>query len=146
MVKKKKKSICDFEAYVHYRENNKEIATRQNIKNFVDYGKILSKFYKKVAEYLITSKDGVIIDGFGYFGIVNTNMKTSAFEYRSVFVEDEYNWETKGYCFSLFFMPEKKRHRMFKTFSLDYTFSREVKRQLSYSLKSGKIYNFNPQI
>lgn len=144
--KQKKKSICDFEAYKDYRENNRAIATRDNVENFIDYGKVVSKFFEKIGEYVVTSSDGVVIDGLGYFGVVNTNMKVTQLDRRQKVFEDEFNWETKGYCFSLFFVPENRLPKLIKSYTLDYTFARHVKQKLSLSLKSGNKYNFKPSI
>lgn len=134
-----KTSIIDFKAYQKFRESNKKICTRKNITDYVDHGKILSLFYRKIGYYVSEAREGVWIDGLGYFGVINTNMKRQGYEY----FEDEYNWETKGYCFSLLFMPAQRESKVFKTFTLDYTFSPVVKKRLVSNLKKGERYNYN---
>lgn len=62
----------DHKAYVFYRENSK-FCNRKDIKDFVDYGKILRQFYEIASDMLVESKNGMYIEDLGYFGFLKYN-------------------------------------------------------------------------
>lgn len=133
-------SIIDFKSYQSFRDNNRDICTRENVPNYVEHGKILSLFYRKIGEYVTKSSEGVWIDKLGYFGVLNTNLKKNPKGFKFF---DEFNWETKGYAFCLYFMPYQNSSLLFRTFSMDYSFNPKIKSNLSKQLKKRFRYNFN---
>lgn len=62
-------SLRDYKAYQYYRDNSK-LANLEDIENFVEHGKIVSKFYDLVGQKLTEASGGVFVDGLGYFGII----------------------------------------------------------------------------
>lgn len=139
------KSIVNFEAYVDFREKNREIATRDAVENFQTYGKIVSLFYKKVGEYMIESSEGVWIDKLGYFGVMNTNKKRLP-DVNVLFNEEEFNWETGGYSFCLLYQPYQVTSMAFRTFTFDYSYTYGIRSKFSKKLKTGFRYNYNGQM
>lgn len=141
MSNKKCLSLANFKAYQKFREMYPKICTRENIKDFVDYGKIVTAYTSKIGHYVTESSEGVWIEDLGYFGAVNLNVKYR--DRRPIGNDDEFNWETKGNIFALWFIHKTHEDQSFKTFTFDYTFSKKVRKRFQQKLLSGGYYNLN---
>lgn len=126
--------------YIYFRNKYKGKYGRKDIAHRADHIKIVSAFYRKLAEKIAESSEGVHIEGLGYFGILNTGNKVNMQYQKHV----EFTWETKGYAFSIAFVPEYSKSLLFKSFSFDFYFSNHLKRKVREQLESGFRYKFNP--
>ncbi len=133
-------SVIDYKAFKFYRENSKS-RNIKNTENYVEHGKILSKYYAKIGEKIVESEAGVFIENLGYFsGIVDTvKQYTSYPKQDSVML----NRNTSGYKFFLMFVPIS-RDVLLKEWVADGNFSTKVKKSFSKALKEGKKFKFNP--
>lgn len=132
-------SVINYKAFKYYRENNK-YRKEENTPNYVEHGKILSKFYEKVGEKLVQSTGGVFIEGMGYF----TSVMNTKLVFTSYFGQDKLliNKSTGGYTYYLTFIPIGK-DSILREFVADNSFSTKVKKKFSEALKNGKKYSFN---
>lgn len=132
-------SVIDYSAFKFYRENSK-LRKPENTPNYVEHGKILSKFYSKIGEKITESEGGVFIENLGYFsGVVDTIKHYSSYLDQDVLL----NRHTSGYKFFLIFVPISKDNTL-KEWVADSSFTRPVKKLFSEALKAGKKFNFNP--
>lgn len=133
-------SVIDYNAFKFYRENSKK-RNIENTKNYVEYGKILSRYYSKIGEKIVESEAGVFIESFGYFsGIVDTVKNYTSYSKQDSIM---LNRNTSGYQFFLIFVPISK-DIIFKEWVADGNFSTKVKKSFSKALKEGKKFKFNP--
>lgn len=133
-------SVIDYNAFKFYRENSKKRDTK-NTPNYVEHGKILSRYYAKIGEKIVESDAGVFIENLGYFsGIVDTIK-----DYTSYPNQDKImlNRNTSGYKFFLIFVPIAKDISL-KEWVADGNFSTKIKKSFSKALKEGKKFKFNP--
>lgn len=132
-------SIIDYDAFKYYRENNK-FRKPGNTPNYVEHGKLISKFYDKVGEKLVESSGGVFIEGLGYFGAV-IDPKINITSY---FGQDKLmiNKSTSGYSYHLAFIPIAKDN-LLREWVADKSFSLKVRKAFSAALKAGKKYSLN---
>jgi len=132
-------SVIDYQAFKHYRDNNK-YRNAVNTPNYVEHGKILSRYYELIGEKLVDSTGGVFIEGMGYFGAVIDPKITvvSYFGQEKLLI----NKQTSGYNYMLTFVPISK-DSVLREFVADNSFSKKVKKAFSASLKAGKKYSFN---
>ncbi len=132
-------SIIDYQAFKYYRENSK-LKGKGNISNYVEHGKIISRFYEKVGEKIVESPGGVFIEGIGYFsGIVDMLKSYTAYFKGSI----NLNRNTSGYKFFLIFIPIAKDNTL-REWVADGSFMIKVKSKFSKFLKEGIKYKFNP--
>lgn len=133
-------SVIEYKAFKFYRENSKKRDIK-NTENYVEHGKILSKFYSKVGERIVSSDAGVFVEGLGYFsGIVDTIKDYTSYPNQNNII---LNRNTSGYKFFLIFIPIAK-DIILKEWVADGNFSAKVKRGFSLALKEGKKFKFNP--
>lgn len=132
-------SIIDYNSFKYYRSNSKK-RNLDNTSNYVEHGKILSLFYKKIGEKIIESTGGVFIEKLGYFsGIVAAEKKYSSYFNGKI----NLNRSTSGYSFHLIFVPISKDNYI-REWVADSSFSTSIKKRFSEKLKLGTIYTFNP--
>ena len=133
-------SVIDYKAFKFYRENSKK-RDINNTKNYVEHGKILSKYYSKIGEKIVESEAGVFIENFGYFsGIVDTIKDYTSYPNQDKII---LNRNTSGYKFFLIFIPIAK-DIILKEWVADGNFSTKIKKSFSEALKKGKKFKFNP--
>lgn len=134
-------SIVDYKAFKFYREKTK-LRDKENTPNYVEHGKILSKFYKKIGEAIVKSEGGVVIENLGYFsGIVDTVKSYPIFvNTNSILL----NRRTSGYKFFLIFIPLSKDD-LLREWVADSSFTSKIKKSFSNALNSGVKFTFNPQ-
>ncbi len=135
-------SLRDYKAYQYYRDNSK-LANLEDIENFVEHGKIVSKFYDLVGQKLTEASGGVFVDGLGYFGIIQEMGKGVSHNPKDGSVK--LNPRTDNKIYNLAFVPIEKDN-IFKPWVFDYSFSRKVKKSLCDNLKAGKKYTFNASL
>lgn len=133
-------SIIDYESFKHYRSSSK-YRDVNNTPNYVEHGKILSKFYEKVAEKLTTKSGGVFIEKLGYFsGVVDIHKTYKAYpKQKSI----NLNRATSGYKFYLTFVPISKTKKLME-WTADGSFAPNVKKAFSNALKNGVKFTYNP--
>lgn len=133
-------SVTNYEAFKFYRENSKNRDIK-NTENYVQYGKILSKFYSKIGEKIVQSEAGVFIEGLGYFsGIVDTVKSYISYPKQDKIL---LNRNTSGYKFFLIFVPIAKDITL-RGWVADSNFSVKIRKDFSKALKDGKKFKFNP--
>lgn len=134
-------SLVDYNSYKHYRDNAKR-RNVSNTPNYIEHGKIISQFYRKVGEKISTSEGGVFIEDFGYFsGIVDTvKTFTSYINTTSIML----NRITSGYKFYLIFIPISKDD-LLREWVADSSFTAKIRKSFSDAIKSGVKFKFNPQ-
>ena len=132
-------SLRDYKAYQYYRDNSK-LANLEDVENYIEHGKIISKFYEIVGEKMTESSGGVFVDGLGYFGVIQ-EMGTKS-SHNPIDGSIKLNPRTDNKIYNLAFVPIEKDN-IFKSWVFDYSFSRKVKKALSVSLKEVKKYTFN---
>lgn len=130
-------SMIDHKAYVWYR-NNSKLVSRADVADFVEYGKIMTAFYKIVAKEIAETKGGVFIDNFGYFGVLKY-LKPS---YTTMDFALGERVMVTGDKFWLGFVPISKNNKR-KLFTFDLSFSKILTKQLSNNLSKGYRYMFN---
>ena len=132
-------SVIDYKAFKFYRENSK-LRNPENTPNYVEHGKILSKYFLKINESIIKSEGGVFIEGLGYFsGVIDTQKDYTPFLGKEILL----NRNTSGYKMFLIFIPISKDN-ILKEWVADASFTKKMKIVFSRALKEGKKYNFNP--
>lgn len=132
-------SIINHKSYRFFLDN-KKITERKDVKNYVEYGKIISEFYRIVGEKMVESTGGVYIEDLGYFGVVQEFVKRS-----STYTGPKLNLHTDRMVYNLAYVPIDKTNN-FKSWTFDYSFVDSVKKKLSKALKKGKKYTFNPSL
>lgn len=132
-------SVIDYKAFKHYRENSK-FRNEDTTPNYVEHGKILSKFYDKIGQKIVASTGGVFIEGMGYFGaVINPVIHiTSYYGQEKLMI----NKSTSGYSYYLAFIPIGT-DSILREWVADNSFSSKVRKNFSKSLKEGKKYSFN---
>lgn len=134
--KPKKTSVIDHKAYQFYKKKAK-YGSRENVAHYVEYGKIISEFYKIASEQLIEDPDGVYVDFLGYFGIACVQK----FKYTM-------DWSTGNKrikdmpFFKPLFVPTQS---YMNPWCADNSFKPSVKKALIASLTEKRVpYTFNP--
>ena len=133
-------SMVDHKAYVFYK-NNSKLANRQLVAHYVEYGKLISTFYKIVIKNISNTKGGVFIDNFGYFGVLRYNKKAKIV----------YNLKTKKRGinteenFWISFIPISKNNKR-RLFLFDLSFSKNLRKLVSNNLTKGYRYKFNASL
>jgi len=135
-------SLRDYKAYQHYRDTSK-LANLDDVQNYIEHGKIISKFYEIVGERITESSGGVFVDGLGYFGVIQE--MGNKISHNPVDGSIKLNPRTDNKIYNLAFVPIETDN-IFKPWVFDYSFSRKVRRALSISLKAGKKYTFNASL
>ena len=130
-----KTSLIDFKAYVFYREKSK-LATRETVQHYIEYGKLISEFYRIVAEKIVEDPDGVYIDFLGYFGVMCYEDRNFRYDFAK-----KKKVLTDKYAFKLMFVPNK-RHLL--AWVADNNFSLKLRQSLKKSIKTtNREYTFN---
>jgi len=135
-------SLRDYPAYQYYRDNSK-LANLKDVENYIEHGKIVSKFYELVGEKITEASGGVFIEGLGYFGVIQEMGKVVAHNLTDGSVR--LNPKTDNKVYNLAFVPIEKEN-VFKSWVFDYSFSTKVKKGLCNKLKAGKKYTFNASL
>lgn len=132
-------SVIDYQSFKHYREKS-NLRNKQNTPNYVEHGKILSLFYKKIGEKIVKGTGGVFIENLGYFGAVLDPI----IQIRSYCQQNKLliNKSTSGYSYCLAFIPIAKDN-ILREWVADGSFSTKVKKPFSEAIKAGKKYSFN---
>jgi len=143
-------STIDHKAYVFYKDKSK-LNNRELVAHFVEYGKLISEFYKIVSEELVESRGGVYIKGFGYIGMlkyftsedVNTKRTrtykdpTTDENYKVLGTKEDYYW--------IGFVPITKTN-YFRTYSLDKSCPALLRKMLINACNKGYNYKFNASL
>ena len=135
-------SLRDYKAYQYYRDNSK-LANLEDIQNYIEHGKIISKFYEIVGENITSRSGGVFVNGLGYFGVIQEMDNRSSHNPKDGSIK--LNPRTDNKIYNIAFVPIETDN-IFKTWVFDYSFSRKFKKALCDSLKSGKKYTFNASL
>lgn len=132
-------SVIDYSAFKFYRENSKK-RNPENTPNYVEHGKILSRFYEKIGQRISEHQGGVFIKDLGYFGgLINHRVGYRSYPRHQI---TPLNRETSGYRYFLTFVPIAK-DGILKEWTADNSFSRKVTSSFSKALKSGIKFTFN---
>lgn len=133
-------STIDHKAYVFYRENS-ELATRELVNHFVEYGKIMRSFYDIVENNLVNNLGGVFLEGLGYFGICK-------------FTTDKIH--VPGYIKNVSKLAKRDPYFISyipistgvidRIYTMDLSGSSSVKKKLIKNIKEGFAYMFNPSV
>lgn len=135
-------SLRDYKAYQYYRDNSK-LANLEDVQNYIEHGKIISKFYEIVGEKITSTSGGVFVEGLGYFGIIQEMDNRSSHNPKDGSIK--LNPRTDNKIYNIAFVPIDSDN-LFKTWVFDYSFSRKVKKALCDNLKAGKKYTFNASL
>lgn len=135
-------SLRDYKAYQYYRDNSK-LANLEDVQNYIEHGKIISKFYEIVGEKITSTSGGVFVNGLGYFGIIQEMDNRSSHNPKDGSIK--LNPRTDNKIYNIAFVPIDSDN-LFKTWVFDYSFSRKVKKALCNNLKAGKKYTFNASL
>lgn len=133
-------SMIDHKAYVFYK-NKSNLNSRELVAHYVEYGKLISAFYKIVIKNIAETKGGVFINNFGYFGVLKYNKKSSMY----------FDQENKRYSintddnFWISFIPISKNNKR-RVFLFDLSFSKNLKKLVSANLTKGYRYVFNASL
>lgn len=140
----KTRSISNFKEYQIFRSRYENICTRDNIENYVDYGKIVSAIYREIGEQLANNPEGVYIERLGYFGAMVYKNFVGSTIYRNKKGElvDDMSYETDGKMYCLVHVWDDTSQLIHRTFNMDYTFSRKVRKPFSDNLIKGIRYRF----
>lgn len=138
-------TTIDHKAYVFYRENS-ELCSRKLVKDYVEYGKLISEFYRVVSDELVDSKGGVYIKDFGYFGIMKYffSAKTSPRQDPDTGIWVKKLNTEEDYFFTAF-VPISKNNRL-RLFSFDCSYTQNFKDKLTAKLRAGYRYTFNASL
>ena len=138
---RKSTSVIDHKAYQYYIQNSK-IASREEVENYVEHGKLISSFYKIVSEQILESKGGVYIKGFGYFGI----MKLMSIPVKRFDMKDKKTkLNTKTEMFNTYFVPISKNN-LARLYTFDMSFSRDYFKAFLEKINQGYRYTFNASL
>lgn len=133
-------STIDHKAYVFYRENS-DLVTRQLVENYVDYGKMMTLFYRIAEEKLTDNLSGVYLDGLGYFGVCRY--------YNSLKIKPWYlKKESKlnhSETFFLSYVPISTRV-IDRIYTMDLSFTKIIRKRLTQRIREGFSYMFNPSV
>lgn len=141
MVGEKIVSIIDHKAYRFYLDHSK-IANREDVKHYVEHGKILAQAYEIIGEKIVESEGGIFIEGFGYFGVV----QASKGMYRDApHLQKKLNPATDNIIYRIGFVPISKNNNL-KPWVFDSSYYKSIKQGLKKALKSGKKYSFNASL
>lgn len=135
-------STIDHKAYVWYKQRS-EHNNRRDVKDFVEYGKILTEFYRIAEKHLADNLGGIYIDKLGYFGVckhVETPSKRIAY-----LREHMGKYNTDGDVYYLSFVPISYT-TIERTYSMDLAFTKIMKTRLTENLRNGYAYMFNPSL
>lgn len=129
------KNIVKRDKYREYKNNTpKELL----IKGRETFLALYREFFKEIKNELIKRDAGVFIEDFGYFFIwkMPRKMVYKYFTKEEGLVED-YNHHSDNFKYSLQFYPCKKN---FKYWSMDNSFRKDLKKEVSIQIKNGKKY------
>ena len=129
----------DHKAYVFYRENSK-FCNRKDIKDFVDYGKILRQFYEIASDMLVESKNGMYIEDLGYFGFLRYNETKKRSQSR--FFKFAKNLMYKDSTYYIAFIPIT-RNKIARCYLFDKAYTVAFKKKVKDKLKQGYHYKFS---
>jgi hypothetical protein len=134
--KSKKTSCIDHKAYVFYKDNSK-YGTRDNVAHFVEYGTLISEFYKIASEMFLDDPDGMYLDYLGYFGFACVEKM----DYKVNFVTKQ-KIIADYYIFKPLFVPKMSS---FRPYIADSWFAKKIKDGMIKRLKNREVpYTFNP--
>lgn len=133
--------ITNYKAYAFY--NKKKIPKKHRVENWKEYKAIINAIFKKVAEKVVETEGGVVLDRFGYIGNWMTPKKIIFRSPRKDGLKLNPNYHTDGYFYvtSLFTTVFKKNY--LKGWSMDKMFNKDnIKKPRGRYLKSGRKYKF----
>ena len=132
-------SMIDHKAYVYYRESS-ELANRELVAHYVEYGKLISEFYEIVSDEIADSKGGVFIENFGYFGLMKHNkprkIKRNKEGEKVLDLDDN---------FFIAFVPISKNNKR-RMYTFDLGFSKKCRNKIKKRLREGYRYLFNASL
>lgn len=143
--KSKTFSLVNHKAYQFYKSVSK-LNNRKDVKDFVEHGKLLSLFYKKIGEKIATSKGGIFIEGLGYFGMLmypEVGKPYTAFNGKEI--ETKLNFKTDGLIYTIVFVPISKDNELLE-WTMDKAFTEAVRKRVSEEIIGGMRYTFNPTL
>ena len=147
----KTKNVCEdidiiyltkHDSYVWYRERSK-YCNRKDVKDFIDYGKILREYYKIMTEMLLDSKGGAFIQDFGYIGFLKYQGNYKKF--RKFEKDKPAKLLTMEDVYYTSFIPIMKNKKA-KLYTLDSSYSESFRADLVAKLKQGYNYMFNASL
>lgn len=131
-------STIDHTAYVFYRDNS-NIATRELVKHYVEYGKIMRSFYDIVEDRLVNNLGGVYLEGLGYFGICKYTIDKI---YTPKYVKNVSKLAKRD-PYYISYVPISTRV-IDRLYTMDLSGTTTVKKRLIKNIKDGFAYMFNP--
>lgn len=119
---------------------------RKDVNNWTGYCKIVNTFHRIIAENLTNNPEGVFIENLGYFGLLLYRRRGGLVNY--LFMEDYgecfINPKTDGAVFTINFTPIPNKYApQLRTFTMDGTFSKPLKKKIVEKLKEGFKYRNN---
>lgn len=130
--------------YTEYRGYSK-IPEQYRIKGRENLRAFLKVIFKHIALTLVKNTSGVMIKNLGYLFIWKIPRKMKYRQYtKNKGVKESYNYHTNHHRFTPVFMPVKTRNRLLDKWSLDNSFTDEVKQGIKEHLLAGKKYYAYP--
>jgi hypothetical protein len=117
------------------------MSSKFKLDNQALFNKIATALFKNIAKAITSSVGGVVAKGFGYFGIWKCPKKL--IKKGVVFGELNTNFHTNGYSFFPNLFVDVYNSNPLLGWSLDRSFTRGIKSELSKNLKNEVKYKLN---
>lgn len=132
-------SIMDRNAFLFYRKKASKI--RKQKVNRELFPTIVNAIFQEISDGIIEKESGVLVPRLGYFGVWMTPCKKKTRIFQDKRNKITYNLHTDSYIYHLaLFTDVYTKMGYLKYFSMDRTFSKNIKSRLSKSLKVGRKY------
>lgn len=131
-------SLNSKECYLHYKNSTK--AFTPEVRRQPAHSKVITAFYKKIADKMVESEGGVFIDNLGYFTVMQYPFKEVN---KAPYADQEhfFNFHSDNKPYHPMFIGIARNKYLFNIWTMDRTFSRRrVKKPLSEAIKAKKKY------
>ena len=135
-------ALFDYEFYYIYNKlKKKKLKKELRINNRAEFLSFCRRFFRIVSEEIQEREAGVVIKGLGYFYNYLVPRKMPMYHTNDALgVKQSIMYHTDGHIYTLCYIPSDN----FKYWSMDNSFSKEMKRGLYYRLMKGQRYNGYP--
>lgn len=138
--------LLDYRIYTEYLKYEK-IPEKHKVKNRRELRKIVKTICKHIGNEIVDRQGGVHIKRLGYFFVWKIPRKmTYTTQVKGGSLKENFNHHSYHYMYSPIFLPSLDSKNTFKNWSMDNSFSVNVKQGIKHKVRAGfkyKIYPFS---
>lgn len=137
-------SICKNDGYSFYRKHYDGLVKSKKISKREEWKKIHSLAWQTVKEAILEKESGVVLEGLGYFCIYMNPLKKKVVlpnrELPVIKCEERFNYHSEHHTYHPVLFTNIHKTDKFYCWSMERTFMRGFRKELSKRLKAGKKY------